>query len=108
MAPSANGFPSGPPPGGHRSAVTTRKGGGFLATASTPPRTRTNPPLACEVASSRENESTHVASLIDSGREHGFTAETCALDKAYDIEPVYAECEQRDYRLVIPIMATPG
>jgi hypothetical protein len=37
-----------------------------------------------------------------------FTAETTALDMGYDNNRVYAECEDRDSRPIIPLRETPG
>ena len=42
------------------------------------------------------------------GRERGFAAETCALDKGYDNTRVYDECVDRALRPIIPLRATPA
>jgi hypothetical protein len=46
--------------------------------------------------------------LIDTARESGFGAETCALDKGYDVSPVYEALEDRDCRSIIPLRQTPA
>jgi len=89
---------------GHRSAVSTRKGGGFygfklhLAVC-----TATGLPLAWRVETARRQESLYVAPLIDAMHARGFKPETCAMDKGYDNNRVYAECEERGCEPVIPI-----
>jgi len=92
---------------GHRSAVSTRKGGGFYGyKLQAAVCTATGLPVAWEVATARTNESTFVASLIDTARARGFAVETMTADKAYDIERVYAECMERDCQPIIPLRKT--
>ncbi len=89
---------------GDRSAVSTRKGGGFygyklhLAVC-----TRTGLPVGWQVETARRNESLYVAPLLDGLRARGFRPETCAMDKGYDNNRVYAECEARGCEPVIPL-----
>jgi transposase len=59
------------------------------------------------VAAAREHESNFVAGLLDTVRERGFAAETCALDKGYDNGRVYRECGDRDCVPIIPLRETP-
>jgi hypothetical protein len=93
---------------GHRSAVSTRKGGGFYGyRIHASVCTATDLPVAWTVATAREHESTFVASLLDTVRERGFAAETCALDKGYDNGRVYRECADRQCVPVIPLRETP-
>ena len=51
---------------------------------------RTGLPLAWQTRTARANESNFAAPLIDAVRAHGLAAETCALDKGYDLEAIYA------------------
>src|SRR6266545_4214018 len=89
---------------GHRSSVSTRRGGGFygyklhLAVC-----TRTGLPLAWRVETGRRNESLYVSSLLDALRARGYRAETCAMDKGYDNDRVYGECEDFRCRPIIPL-----
>jgi hypothetical protein len=93
---------------GHRSAVSTRKGGGFygyklhMAVCAD-----TDLPLAWRVESARSNDSIFAMPLIDAVRARDFAADTAAMDKGYDLAPIYAECEARDCRPIIPLRKTP-
>jgi transposase len=92
---------------GHRSAVSTRKGGGFYGyKIQAAVCTATGLPVAWEVASARANESTFVVALLDAAKARAFAAETCAMDKAYDIERVYGECVERGCQPIIPLRRT--
>ena len=94
---------------GHRSAVSTRKGGGFYCyRVHAAVCVRTGLPVSWEVASARANESTFAAPLIDATKAHGFAPSTVAMDKGYDIERVYGECEDRGCRPIIPLRETPA
>ncbi len=92
---------------GHRSAVSTRRGGGFygfklqMACCAT-----TGLPVAWSVETAKANESMFVAPLVDEARRRGAMAATCAMDKAYDIGRVYAECAERDCEAIVPLRAT--
>ncbi len=70
--------------------------------------TRTGLPVAWQTRTARANESQFTAPLIDAARTHGITAETCALDKGYDLEGVYAALEDRDCRPIMPLRQTPA
>jgi hypothetical protein len=59
------------------------------------------------VAAAREHESDFVAGLLDTVRERGFPAETCALDKGYDNGRIYRECADRQCVPIIPLRETP-
>lgn len=93
---------------GHRSAVSTRKGGGFygyrlhLATCA-----KTDLPLAWRVETARTHETLAVAPLLDKLHTLGIDPETCALDKGYDNNRVYADCSERNVLPVIPLRQTP-
>ena len=84
--------------------MSTRKGGGFygyklhLAVC-----TATGLPLAWHAETARRQESNFVAPLIDAMHARGFKPETCAMDKGYDNNRVYAECEERGVEPVIPL-----
>jgi hypothetical protein len=94
---------------GHRSAVSTRKGGGFYGyKIDALICTATDLPLAWDVRTARDNESIHALSLIDTARQRGFPVETCAMDKGYDLGPVYDGCEARDVRPIIRSAKTPA
>jgi len=62
--------------------------------------------LHCDGSSARVGRA-HGA-LIDVARARGFAVETAALDKGYDVGPVYDGCEARDVRPIIPLRETPG
>jgi len=92
---------------GHRSAVSTRKGGGFYgyrlhaAVCSS-----TGLPVAWSVETARDHETRFVVPLIDTARRRGAMVATAALDKGYDNNRVYAECEARDCLPIIPLRQT--
>jgi hypothetical protein len=92
---------------GHRSAVSTRRGGGFygfklqMACCA-----KTGLPVAWSVETAKANESMFVTPLVDEARRRGAMAATCAMDKAYDISRVYAECADRDCEAIVPLRAT--
>jgi hypothetical protein len=94
---------------GHRSAVSTRKGGGFYGyKLDMAVCTATDLPLAWNVRTARDSESIHALPLVDAVRARGFSVETCAMDKGYDATDIYAACEDRDVRPIIPLRQTPG
>lgn len=94
---------------GHRSAVSTRKGGGYygynvdMAVCS-----RTGLPLAWQTRTAKANESSFALPLLDAASERGFNIETCAMDKGYDLGPLYDGCEDRGIRPIIPLRQTPA
>jgi hypothetical protein len=92
---------------GHRSAVSTRKGGGFYGyKLQMAVCTQTGLPLAWRVETARHHESKFVAPLLDALQARGFKPETCAMDKGYDNNRVYAECEERSCEPIIPLRGT--
>jgi hypothetical protein len=94
---------------GHRSAVSTRKGGGFYGfKIHAAVCTSTGLPLAWQIETARRQESNFVAPLIDAIHARGFKPETCAMDKGYDNNRVYAECEERGVEPVIPLRGAKG
>jgi hypothetical protein len=92
---------------GHRSAVSTRKGGGFYgyrlhaAVCST-----TGLPVAWAVETAKAHESRSVAGLLDAAKGRGAMAATAAMDKGYDVGPVYDACAERDCLPIIPLRET--
>ncbi|MCA1707715.1 MAG: transposase [Actinobacteria bacterium] len=89
---------------GHRSAVSTRKGGGFYGfKLHMAVCTATGLPLAWQVETARRQESNFVAPLLDAIRARGIQPETCVMDKGYDNNRVYAECEERGVEPIIPL-----
>ncbi len=94
---------------GHRSAVSTRSHGGFYGyKIDMAVCTATDLPLAWNVRTARDGEALHALPLIDTARERGFAAETAAMDKGYDVGPIYDGCEARDLRPIIPLRDTPA
>jgi hypothetical protein len=59
-------------------------------------------------ASNTYSISPYVSTLLDTLRSRGFSPETCALDKGYDVERIYAECTERDCQPIIPLRETPA
>jgi len=64
-------------------------------------------PVAWQVRTAKANESQFAVPLVDAARERGFSPETCALDKGYDLAPIYRELEDRNMRPIIPLRQTP-
>ncbi len=93
---------------GHRSAVSTRKGGGFYSyRIHAAVCAKTDLPLAWTVETARDHETLSVAPLLDKLHALGIDPETCALDKGYDNNRVYADCSGRGIAPVIPLRKTP-
>jgi Transposase DDE domain len=46
--------------------------------------------------------------LIDKLRSDGFKVETAAMDKGYDLGPLYDGCEDRGIRPIMPLRMTPA
>ena len=96
-------------PRGHRSAVSTLKGGGFYGyRVHAAVCARTDLPVAWRVEAAASHESYYVIPLLDKSKERGFAADTCALDKGYDVSLAYDACEDRDVRPIIPLRETPA
>lgn len=92
---------------GHRSAVSTRKGGGFYGyRVHAAVCTTTGLPVAWQVQTAKANESRFAAPLIDAAHHRGLMAATAAMDKGYDVGPVYEACADRDCLPLIPLRAT--
>jgi hypothetical protein len=94
---------------GHRSAVSTRKGGGFYGyRIHAAVCTVTGLPVSWQVETAKANESRTVAPLLDVARRRGAMAATAAMDKGYDLTPVYDACAERDCLPIIPLRQTTG
>jgi hypothetical protein len=52
-------------------------------------------PVAWQTRTANSNESSFALPLIDAARDRGFNVETCAMDKGYDLGPIYDGCEDR-------------
>jgi Transposase DDE domain len=65
-------------------------------------------PLARRVETARRQESNFVAPLLDAIRARGIQPETVACDMGYDNNRVYAECEERGCKPIIPLRGTRG
>lgn len=92
---------------GHRSAVSTRKGGGFYGyKLHAAVCASTDLPVAWIVETGSIHDSRRADSLIDAAHSRGFTIETAAMDKGYDMPRVYAECTERGCQPIIPLKAT--
>jgi hypothetical protein len=92
---------------GHRSAVSTRKGGGFYGyRLHAAVCSNTGLPVAWAVETAKRNESLTVAPLLDTAKRRGAMAATAAMDKGYDVGPVYERCGERDCLPIIPLRRT--
>src|SRR3954471_565434 len=81
---------------GHRSAVSTRKGGGYYGykiDAAVCPATGL--PVAWNVRTASEAETTFALPLIDAARERGFAVNVAIADKGYDNGPFHEGCMDR-------------
>ncbi|MDP8962054.1 MAG: transposase [Actinomycetota bacterium] len=93
---------------GHRSSISVRKGGGYYgykvhaAVCAT-----TGLPVAWQVETAKDAEAPVVPRLLDSLLGRGFGVDTCAMDRGYDVGPVYEACESRGIRPVVPLKETP-
>ena len=94
---------------GHRSAISTRKGGGFYGyKLHAAVCARTDLPIAWTVKTARTHESSAVSDLLTAVKTRGFTPETAALDKGYDVGPVYDACHEAGSLPIIPLRQTPA
>ena len=92
---------------GHRSAVSTRKGGGYYGyKLHAAVCARTDLPVAWTVKTARTHESSVVSDLPAALKTRGFAPETAALDKGYDVGPVYEDCHEAGSLPIIPLRKT--
>src|SRR5439155_25092548 len=69
--------------------------------------TRTELPIGWRVETARAHESSVADDLLQRVRER-VQPETAALDKGYDVQPVYDACDQAGCLPIIPLRATPA
>jgi len=94
---------------GHRSSISTRKGGAFYGyKIHAAVDTATELPLAWTVRGANEPEQAEVGGLLDMLTGRGFAPAVCVMDKGYDGQPMYDECESRGIRPVIALKETPA
>lgn len=92
---------------GHRSSVGTRSGGGYYGhKAHVAVDVATELPVAWTVETARESEVPKVGRLVDEARRRGAAVATCALDRGYDVKPVYDALAERGVRPVIALKET--
>lgn len=90
---------------GHQSATSTEGKGrsiyGYKLHAAVD--TATDLPVAWHLSTGKGYEPRFAPALLDDVRRRGFRAVTCAMDKGYDQDNTYKECEDRDCRPIIPL-----
>ena len=92
---------------GHRSSISVRKGGGFYGyRLHAAICSNTGLPVAWQVETAKAHESRTVAGLLDTAKRRGVMAATAAMDKGYDVGPVYEDCAERDCLPIIPLRKT--
>jgi Transposase DDE domain len=88
---------------GHRSSISTRAGGGYYGfKLHAAVCARTGLPLAWEVDTARESETTKAMLLLDTVIARSFGPRTLAMDKGYDSEAMHVACADRR---VLPVIA---
>lgn len=91
---------------GHRSAVSTRSAGGFygyklhLAACA-----KTDLPVAWRVETAKAHEASLADDLLSQVKQR-VKAQTAALDKGYDVNPVYEACAEANVLPIIPLRKT--
>ena len=94
---------------GHRSAVSTRKGGGFYGyKLHAAVCARTDLPIAWTVKTAKTHEASQAEDLLNAVESRKFRPETVALDKGYDVKPVYDACHEAGSLPIIPLRKTPA
>jgi IS5 family transposase len=92
---------------GRRSAISTRNSGQFYGyKIHMAVDTATELPLAWTIKTAKSGEALFATSLLDEVMERGFSVQTAAMDKGYDNNRIYSECEERDIRPIIPLLQT--
>ncbi len=92
---------------GHRSAVSTRKGGGYYGyKVHAAVDTLTGLPVAWEIRSARDAETTVALPLLDAVKAGGFDVRNAIADKGYDNGPFHDGCMERGVCPVTPLRQT--
>jgi len=92
---------------GHRSSISTRKGGGYYGyKLHAAIDTHTGLPIAWQVQTARDSEVPMVPVLLDKLAARGIVPTHAMLDKGYDANTVYDECERRGIRPIVPLRKT--
>lgn len=65
-------------------------------------------PVAWQVETAKDSELPLVPTLLDRIKSRGFTVDVAVLDRGYDAEVIYDECENRHIRPVVPLRETPA
>ena len=92
---------------GHRSAVSTRNGGGYYGyKVHAAVDTLTGLPVAWEIRSARDAETTVALPLLDAVKSGGFDVQTAIADKGYDNGPFHDGCMERGVCPVTPLRQT--
>jgi hypothetical protein len=93
---------------GHLSAISTRNGGGFYGfKIHAAVCTTSGLPVAWETHTAKDAEVPVVTDLLDVLKAHALPVSTLAMDRGYDASDLYAECESRGIRLIVPLRETP-
>ena len=69
---------------------------------------RTDLPISWIVKTAKTHESSAVSELLAALKTRGFAPETAALDKGYDVGPVYEACEESGCQPITPLRETPA
>jgi hypothetical protein len=94
---------------GHRSAVSTRKGGGFYGyKIDAAVCTATGLPVAWNVRTASEHETSFALPLIDAAKARGFAVSVAIAHKGYDNGPFHDGCLDRGIAPVTPLRETPA
>jgi len=94
---------------GHRSAVSTRKGGGYYGyKVHGAVDTLTGLPVAWEVRTASDAETTVALPLLDAVKARGFDVRHAIADKGYDNGPFHHGCMDRGVCPITPLRLTPA
>src|SRR5215204_5780281 len=94
---------------GHRSSISTRSGGGYYGyKIHAAVCAATGLPLAWQVETAKDAETTFALALVDATKARGFDVKTAIADKGYDNGPFHEGCMDRDVCPVTPLRQTPA